>query len=93
MAHAVRTAMGVPDHPIKHLAARDEVHAAYTDNGLARKTLGDWADTPLDEGLRRTAAWAREHGPVVPATSLSIKNDTADQPEWFTWAAGRAATS
>ncbi|NIY65491.1 NAD-dependent epimerase/dehydratase family protein [Streptomyces malaysiensis] len=93
MALAVRTAMGVPDHPIKHLAARAEVHAAYTDNGLARRTLGDWADTPLAEGLRRTAAWARKHGPVEPVTSLSIENDTEDKPEWFTWAAGRAVTS
>ncbi|MEU0924595.1 NAD-dependent epimerase/dehydratase family protein [Streptomyces malaysiensis] len=93
MAHAVRTAMDAPDHPITHLAARDEVHAAYTDNRLARKTLGDWDDTPLADGLRRTAAWAREHGPVDPTASLTIENDTADKPEWFTWAAGRAATS
>ncbi|MEV7955316.1 NAD-dependent epimerase/dehydratase family protein [Streptomyces sp. NPDC088141] len=93
MAHAVRTAMGVPDHPITHLPARDEVHAAYTDNSLARKTLGDWTDTPLTEGLRHTAAWAREHGPVDPTTSLSIEHDAADKPEWFTWASGRAVTS
>ncbi|MFD6227012.1 NAD-dependent epimerase/dehydratase family protein [Streptomyces sp. NPDC060232] len=93
MAHAVRTAMGVPDHPIIHLAARDEVHAAYTDNTLARTMLGDWADTPLAEGLRRTAGWAREHGPVEPTTSLTIENDAADKPEWLTWASGRAVTS
>ncbi|MBC9724000.1 NAD(P)-dependent oxidoreductase [Streptomyces sp. TRM68367] len=93
MAHAVRTAMGVPDHPITHLAARDEVHAAYTDNSLARKTLGDWTDTALAEGLRRTAAWAREQGPVEPTTTLSIENDTTEKPEWFEWAAGRAATA
>ncbi|MGW2702301.1 NAD-dependent epimerase/dehydratase family protein [Streptomyces sp. NPDC001340] len=93
MAHAVRAAMGVPDHPIKHLAARNEVHAAYTDNSLARRALGDWTDTPLTDGLRRTAAWAREHGPVEPATSLSIENDAAEKPEWFAWASGRAVTS
>ncbi|ORT59195.1 NAD-dependent epimerase/dehydratase family protein [Streptomyces sp. CB03238] len=93
MAHAVRTAMGVPDHPIIHLAARDEVHAAYTDNTLARTMLGDWADTPLTQGLRHTAGWAREHGPVEPTTSLTIENDAADKPEWLTWASGRAVTS
>ncbi|MDX3224516.1 NAD-dependent epimerase/dehydratase family protein [Streptomyces sp. ME19-01-6] len=93
MAHAVCTAMGVPDQPIMHLAARNEVHAAYTDNGLARKVLGDWTDTPLADGLRCTAAWAREYGPVEPATSLSIENDTEDKSEWFAWASGRAVRS
>lgn len=63
------------------------------DNSLARKTLGDWTDTALVEGLRHTAAWAREHGPLDPTTSLSIEHDGADKPEWFTWASGRVVTS
>ncbi len=90
MARAVRTAMGAPDHPILHLPSRDEVHAAYTDNGLARGTLGGWRDTPLAEGLNKTAAWARRIGPVTPSTALKVEVGQKEQPDWFTWASQRA---
>ncbi|MFD7707526.1 NAD-dependent epimerase/dehydratase family protein [Streptomyces sp. NPDC059786] len=93
MAHAVRSAMGVPDHPILHLPSRDEVHTAYTDTGAARRTLGDWNDTPLAEGLRRTAEWARRHGPVAPSTSLDLEVSDEGRLDWFTWASSRAADS
>jgi UDP-glucose 4-epimerase len=93
MAHAVRAAMQVRDHQILHLPTRDEVRAAYTDNALARKTFGDWADTPLDAGLARTAAWARDHGPVAPTSSLNLEVAEAQQPSWLAWAAGRAASA
>ncbi len=92
MARSVRTAMGVPEHPILHLPTRDEVHAAYTDNGLAREELGGWRDTPLDEGLEKTAVWARSVGPVAPSTSLRVEVCQKDDPGWFAWASGRAST-
>ncbi|MFF4814505.1 NAD-dependent epimerase/dehydratase family protein [Kitasatospora sp. NPDC001309] len=84
MAHAVRTAMGVPDHPILHLATREEVHAAYTSSELARLLLGGWKDTPLAEGLAATAAWARNHGPVNPCSTLTLEVGADTQPEWYT---------
>jgi UDP-glucose 4-epimerase len=91
MAQAVRAAMGVPDHPILHLDARDEVRAAYTDSALARHTLGDWTDTPLQVGLARTAAWARGHGPVQPTTSLRLEVSPPEQPQWLGQLSARTA--
>ncbi|MFD4533602.1 NAD-dependent epimerase/dehydratase family protein [Kitasatospora sp. NPDC058397] len=89
MAHAVREAMGVPDHPIRHLTAREEVHAAYTSSELARMLLGDWKDTPLAEGLATAAAWAKAHGPVQPRSTLALEVDSDTQPEWYTTATSR----
>ncbi|MGW2397148.1 NAD-dependent epimerase/dehydratase family protein [Kitasatospora sp. NPDC001664] len=83
MAHAVRIAMGVPDHPIRHLETREEVRAAYTSSELARVLLGNWQDTPLAQGLAATASWAKQHGPVTPTTSLVLEASADDQPEWY----------
>ncbi|MCX5397191.1 NAD(P)-dependent oxidoreductase [Streptomyces sp. NBC_00102] len=93
MAHAARVAMGVPDHPIRHLDTRDEVHAAYTSSELARTLLGDWKDTPLADGLATTATWARTHGPVQPCSTLTLETDPDTQPEWYTTASSRAERS
>ncbi|MFJ7279795.1 NAD-dependent epimerase/dehydratase family protein [Kitasatospora sp. NPDC098663] len=86
MAHAVREAMGVPGHPIRHLATREEVHAAYTSSDLARMLLGSWQDTPLADGLAATAAWATAHGPVTPRSTLTLETGSGTQPEWYTTA-------
>lgn len=85
MATALREAMGVPDHPIQHIESRDEVHAAYTDNTLARTVLGDWHDTTLADGLNRTAAWARAHGPVDPSSDLRIESSAGTGESWLEW--------
>ncbi|MCG6497021.1 NAD(P)-dependent oxidoreductase [Kitasatospora sp. A2-31] len=92
MAHAVREAMGVPDHPIRHLETREEVHAAYTSSELARMLLGDWKDTPLAAGLAATAAWAKGHGPVTPRSTLTLETGSDTQPEWYTTATSRTDT-
>ncbi|WP_431681198.1 NAD-dependent epimerase/dehydratase family protein [Kitasatospora sp. KL5] len=89
MAQAVREAMGVPDHPIRHLETREEVRAAYTSSELARLLLGDWKDTPLAEGLATTATWAKQHGPVQPRSTLALEVDADSQPEWYTTATAR----
>lgn len=83
MAHAVREAMGLPKHPIRHLTTREEVHDAYTSSELARTLLGNWKDTVLADGLAATAAWATTHGPVTPRSTLRLETGSDAQPEWY----------
>jgi len=60
LARAVACVMGVPDHPVAYLDARQEVHQAYSDHSRADAIFGVQEPTPLEEGLRRMAAWARK---------------------------------
>jgi len=62
LAEAVREVMGVPDHPIRHLDARNEVMIAYSDHAAAHDVFGAGEDTGLREGLARMAAWVGEVG-------------------------------
>jgi UDP-glucose 4-epimerase len=62
LAKAVAAAMGVPNHPIKHLDARNEVHIAYSDHSKAVRAFGRYATTSLEDGLARMASWARAAG-------------------------------
>ena len=89
LAHTVRDAMGVPDHPIKHLPQRDEVRVAYTDSSRARQTFGSWSETSLADGVARTAAWAREVGPVELATSVELEVPHSHPEDWVSWIKGR----
>lgn len=93
LAHAVRAAMRVPDHPIVHLPARDEVRVAYTDSSLARELMGDWKDTPLEEGLARTAVWAHEQGAQELHSVLRHEVDERLLPDWARHVEKRLATS
>jgi len=93
MAHAIRHAMNAPNHPILHLPAREEVHAAYADSTSTRHVLGDWHDTPLDIGLVHTAAWARSHGPVQPTTKLRLETATPTEASWLKWIAAKTAAA
>nr|WHM28270.1 UDP-glucose 4-epimerase [Micromonospora sp.] len=82
LAEAVRVAAGVPEHPIVHLPARDEVRVAYTATDDARKVFGDWPDTPLADGLTRTATWAAGVGPTELRSSFDIEIGGHQVPEW-----------
>lgn len=62
LARAVSRVMGAPDHPIRHLDARNEVQIAYSDHTAAHEVFGTPGDTPLEEGLRRMADWVRAVG-------------------------------
>jgi UDP-glucose 4-epimerase len=48
---------------LRHLPARNEVAHAWSDHARLRAVFGAGADTDLEEGLRRTWAWARSVGP------------------------------
>ena len=62
LARAVSRVMGAPDHPIRHLEARNEVQVAYSDHSAAHEVFGRPNDTGLEAGLERMAAWVRQVG-------------------------------
>ena len=61
LATAVRVAMGVPGHEIKHLPARNEVLHAHSDHTKLRCVFGvTEAPVTLAVGLQEMAAWVAE---------------------------------
>lgn len=90
---AVCGAMGVADHAVINLPARDEVRSAYTDSGRAGQLLGDWPETTLADGIARTAGWARAHGPAELASSLELEVPDRRGAGWVDWVHGRLGGS
>jgi len=62
LAATVAAAMSVPNYPIEHLPPRLEMHTAYSDHGKAGRVFGAQAQTSLETGIRKMAAWARAGG-------------------------------
>jgi len=62
LAELVASALGV-EPLIERVPARNEVAHAFASHEKARQLLGAGPTVPLDEGIRRMAAWARSHGP------------------------------
>jgi len=75
LADAVRAAMGVPDHPVVHLPARNEVVDAFSDHTKVRSVFGAGAApaTDLETGIARMVAWAKERGPIKPTDFSAIE--------------------
>jgi len=92
LAEKVRSAMGLPDHPIVHLPEREEVKVAFTDSSRARSTFGDWQDTPLVDGVARTAAWAKTQGPAELYTQIELEIPHTEPSDWVSWIKGRLNT-
>ena len=63
LADIVKTAMGVPNHPVVHHQARNEAKHAFSDHSKLRSVFPGSASTGLEEGVARMVAWARAHGP------------------------------
>jgi len=61
LSQLVAEAMGVPA-VVRHVPSREEVHHAYCSHAKIEALLGYAAKTPVSEGLRRMAAWAKAHG-------------------------------
>jgi UDP-glucose 4-epimerase len=74
--------MGKPDHPVEHLAARNEVMFAYSDHSKADRVFGTQASTSLADGLRKMAAWAREVGvqSAKPFEAVEVRRNLP--PSW-----------
>lgn len=73
LADVVRTAMGVPDHPIIHHAPRDEVKHAFSDHSKAQAVFGIRAQTELEDGIEHMVRWAKAHGPRRTAKFAGIE--------------------
>lgn len=58
----VAAAMGVPDHPVLRLPARNEVKVAFSDHSKAKAIFGTQEAANLDVGLQKMVAWVREVG-------------------------------
>ncbi len=82
LADAVREVMGAPEHPVRHLEARNEVVVAYSDHSAAHDVFGAPGDTPLREGLERMAAWVREVGSRSTPVFGSIEVERNLPPSW-----------
>ena len=61
LASAVASAMGVQPR-VERLPARAEVTHAHASHARALEVFGGRAQTDLETGLRRMAAWVRAHG-------------------------------
>jgi len=61
LAQVVMQAMGV-QAKITHLPARNEVAHAYSDHTKVQRIFGHAAQTPLEEGIARMAAWTKTVG-------------------------------
>lgn len=62
LVEAVREAMGMPSHPIVHLAARNEVKHAFASHAKVRAFCEVPEAVELHEGLARMVAWVRRVG-------------------------------
>ncbi len=62
LAHAVARALDVAEPQIDFLAARKEVVHAFSDHTKLQRVFGREQTVPLEDGLRRMAAWAVETG-------------------------------
>jgi UDP-glucose 4-epimerase len=51
---------------IQHLPPRKEAEHAFSSHERVRRVFDPPAPTPLPEGIRRMAAWVRQHGPAKP---------------------------
>ncbi|WP_103016354.1 NAD-dependent epimerase/dehydratase family protein [Salinibacter ruber] len=82
LAAKVAEAMGVPDHPVEHLEARNEVEVAYSDHSGLREVFGEQEETPLDVGLQKMADWVREVGARSTPPFEGVEIEKNLPPSW-----------
>jgi UDP-glucose 4-epimerase len=82
LADVVRKVMDVPDHPVVHNEARNEVVHAFSDHSKIARVFGEQPSTSLEDGVRRMVEWATEHGPrpTPPFTGIEIEKNLP--PSW-----------
>ena len=81
LAAAVGRAMGLPAR-LRHLEARKEVKVAYADHARFREVFKDLAQTPLEEGVRRMAEWAKKAGIRSSSDFSAIEIPKNLPPSW-----------
>jgi UDP-glucose 4-epimerase len=89
LAEVVKRTMGVPEHPVRHLQARNEVEHAFSDHSKAARVFGLTSSTPLEEGVRRMVDWAKEKGPRATSQFSDIEIEQGLPPFWVEGTPGR----
>ncbi len=82
LANEVAAALDVTDPEIDFLPARKEVVHAFSDHAKLHRVFGEQPTVPLDEGLRRMAAWAREAGVREPIRFETVEVLRNMPPSW-----------
>ncbi|MHB1193107.1 MAG: NAD-dependent epimerase/dehydratase family protein [Longimicrobiales bacterium] len=82
LAKAVCRAMGVPNHPIRHMERRNEVTVAYADHASAAEVFGTPRTTLLPDGLARMAEWVRTVGARSTPEFAEIEVTRKLPPAW-----------
>jgi UDP-glucose 4-epimerase len=81
LAHEVAAAFGVPPQ-IRHLDARKEVVHAYSSHEKVHRIFAPPPLVTLRDGVKRMAAWARQHGPMQPVVFKNIEVLKNLPPSW-----------
>jgi UDP-glucose 4-epimerase len=82
LARAVARALDAEPR-IEHLPPRNEVVHAFASHEKARRIFNSSPPTPLSEGLRRMADWARKRGPTKPIEFDAIEVPINLPPSWI----------
>jgi UDP-glucose 4-epimerase len=90
LARAVATSMGVPNHPVVHLEARNEVRIAYSSHERQHAVFGETAQTDLAQGLERMSRWVKEVGSRQSRDFGEIEIVKNLPPSWAAVVAGNA---
>lgn len=83
VAHAVAAAFGVKPE-VTHLPPRNEVVHAFSSSERSEKVFRTRKTIDLEEGVRRMAAWAKQHGPRTTAPFAGIEVERNLPPSWRT---------
>jgi UDP-glucose 4-epimerase len=81
LAREVAAAFGVPCDVV-HLPPRNEVAHAFSDHSKLRAVFSPGDPTDLTTGIRRMAAWVKEHGSLTPTDFEAIEITKNLPPSW-----------
>jgi UDP-glucose 4-epimerase len=81
LAHEIAAAFDVAPQ-ITHLEARNEVVHAFSSHDKAASYFKTGDAVTLRDGIRRMAAWAKQHGPMTPVVFRDIEVRRGLPPSW-----------
>lgn len=82
LAKEVARSMNVPDHPVIHLDARNEVKIAYSEHDAAKEVFGIFKTTSLSEGLSKMSEWVKKEGARESSRFENIELKKNLPPSW-----------
>jgi UDP-glucose 4-epimerase len=86
LAERVAMTMGA-ELEVKHLPPRNEVCIAFSDHSACTRVFGSVPQTPLDQGLKRMAAWVKAVGSRKSKEFENIEIHRNLPPSWVSHAA------